>query len=342
MNFKLFAILLLIIGAGSLFAQTSAPVIKDGTTPKSDEPYKVEDVRGNINRRAIYLPKPPYPREALEAGADGTVKVEVVLGADGRVVSAKAISGHPLLYQTAEETARKTVFRRSDGGDPNATETGVIVYNFAIEKESWVKIGFTLSAIQKMPTLRGLPIPRIAKTFQTDWTPEHEMLARLNEMRRAELEAENSDPATTDKTVLLQRPARIPNGARQGPVLAELRIRIPIPNPPTPERIALAQNLTAALQNRLAASDEVSLWLFNTGIALAKAHEIARPPNGGRSAAQILRGSLDSAPAATATETLEALRKLIEIYESERRTIESRTEIGRQMSIIFNSKQGLN
>src|SRR5215204_5536115 len=132
MNLKLFTILLLIIGAASVFSQTPAPLLKDNTTTNPDDNYKVEDVRGNIKRGAIYLPKPPFPREALEAGADGTVRVEVVLGADGRVVSAKAISGHPLLYGSAEETARKTVFRRLETTDPNATETGVIVYNFAI------------------------------------------------------------------------------------------------------------------------------------------------------------------------------------------------------------------
>jgi TonB family protein len=334
MNFKILSFVLLILGAGSVFSQTPAPVLTDNTNGKPDETYNVDEVRGNVSRRAVYLPKPPYPREALEAGADGAVKVEVVLGADGRVISAKAISGHPLLYQTAEETARKTVFRRIETADPNATETGVIVYNFAIQKTGWLRIGYDLTAIQKIPTLRGLITPRIAKTFQPEWTGELEMLGKLAEMRRVEIEA-NSSP--DNKPVFVRRPTATPNGPLPSTVKSEIRIPIPIPNPPTPERIALAQNLSASLQGRLA-SDESSLWKFNTGINLAKALEISRVPNEGRSAAQIIRQSLESAPADTPAESLTALKNLIEIFESERRTIETRAEIGRQLTILLNSK----
>ena len=336
MNFKLFSILILIFGAGGAFAQ-EAPVIKDSTNPnKPEEVYKIDDVRGNIKRRAISLPKPPYPREALEAGADGMVKVEVVIGADGRIVSAKALSGHPMLYQTAEETARKTVFRKDETIDPNATETGVIIYSFAIARENWVRIGFMLTAIQKMPTLRGLNIPRIAKAFQTDWTQEHEMLAKLAEMRRVEVAVENSRPAT-DRPTLIQRPVQTPGGTKQTTVQATTVFTLPMPYPPTPERIALAQNLSVALQSRLASS-ELNLWFFNTGSNLAKASELMRVPNEGRNAAQILRQSLDSAPAGVSPEVLEALEKLIEIFESDRRTIDTRTEIGKYMSVIFSNK----
>ena len=334
MNLKILSLVLLILGAGSVFSQTPAPVLTDSTAGKPDETYKVEEVRGNVKRRAVYLPKPPYPREALEAGADGEVKVEVVLGADGRVISAKAISGHPLLYNTAEETARKTVFRRSETADPNATETGVIVYIFAIQKTGWLRIGYDLTAIQKIPTLRGLITPRIAKAFQPEWTGELEMLGKLAEMRRVEIEANNSPD---NKPVFVRRPTATPNGPLPNTVKSEIRIQVPIPNPPTPERVALAQNLSVSLQSRLA-SDESSLWKFNTGINLARALEVSRVPNEGRNAAQIIRQSLETAPADTPAESLTALKNLIEIFESERRTIETRTEIGKHLVILLNSK----
>jgi hypothetical protein len=336
MNLKIFTVLLLMLGANGGFSQNPAPVLKDSTTGTPDETYKVEDVRGNIKRRAIYLPKPPFPREALEAGADGAVKVEVVLDADGRVVSAKAISGHPLLYNSAEETARKTIFRKIETADRNGTETGVIVYTFAIEKMGWVRIGYDLTVIQKIPTLRPLLIPRIARAFQADWTGEHEMLGKLAEMRRMEVETENSS-AIVDKPAFIRKPAPVPNGANQNSVIAEIRVPIPIPNPPTPERIALAQNLTVSLASRLG-GDESNLWRFNTGLALAKALGTFRVPNEGRSAAQILRESLEAAPADISAEILTALRNLIEIFERDRRSVDTQNEIGKYLVILFNSK----
>jgi TonB family protein len=336
MNLKVFSFLLLILGAGSVFSQNPAPVLKDGTLGAPDETYKVDDVRGNIKRRAIYLPKPPYPREALEAGADGAVKVEVVLDREGKVVSAKAISGHPLLQTAAEETARKTMFRRSEAADPNAAETGVIVYNFAIEKMSWLKIGYDLAVIQKIPTLRPLLVPRIAKAFQPDWTGELEMLGKLAEMRRAEVEAENGS-VTDDKPVLIQKPVQTTNSTTQISRKTELRVQIPIPNPPTPERIALAQNLTASLASRLG-GDEANLWRFNTGVNLARALGVFRIPNEGRNAAQILRQALETAPGGISVETLTALKNLVEIFEGERRTVETPNEIGRNMGVLFGTK----
>ena len=315
----------------SIFSQNPAPVIKDKTVKNPDESYKVEDVRGNIKRPAVYLPKPPFPREALEAGADGIVKVEVTLDADGKVVTAKAVSGHPMLYQTAEETARQTIFRRSETLGPNGVETGVITYNFAIERASWIKIGHDLTIIQKASTLRPLIISRIAKAFEKDWTSELEMLGKLAEMRRVEIE---KNPETNDKPVIVRKTT--PNATTQNTLKAEIRVSVPIPNPPTPERIALAQNLAASLQSRLAA-DEANLWRFNAGVNLAKAFELFRRPNENAGAALVLRQSLESAPASISAETREALKKLIEIFERGQ-PIAPGSEIGQQIAILFNSK----
>src|SRR5215203_2537110 len=112
-GFFILMVLVFAFVASGVFAQTgSVPVLKDNSIPASgEEIYQIGDVRGTIRRKAVFLPKPPFPREALEAGADGTVKVEVVIDGEGSVVSAKAVSGNPLLYAVSEETARKTNFR---------------------------------------------------------------------------------------------------------------------------------------------------------------------------------------------------------------------------------------
>ena len=51
---------------------------------------------GVLNGRAISLPPPAYPPIAKAAHASGTVTVQVVVDEDGKVISAHAVSGHPL------------------------------------------------------------------------------------------------------------------------------------------------------------------------------------------------------------------------------------------------------
>ncbi|HEY8559145.1 MAG TPA: energy transducer TonB [Pyrinomonadaceae bacterium] len=332
MDVKLFSVLILLFGTTFVFSQNPAPVLTDNTSGKREETAQVGEVRGTIKRKAVFLPKPPFPREALEAGADGAVRVEVTLNAAGEIVAAKAVSGHPLLFRTAEETARKSRFRSVETADPNLLETGVIVYNFSIEKMSWLRIGYDLAAIQKAPTLRGLNVGRIVKTFAPEWSEEHEMLAKLAEMRRVEVE---SGGGYDSQTILVRKIS--PNGTLRPSLKAEMLVKAPKLNPPTPERIALAQNLAASLMSRLA-GDEANSWRFNAGVDLLKALETARNPNDNRNAAEILRRSLDGAPAAIPAETLGALGKLIEIFESGNRTVDSRTEISRQLGIVFADK----
>lgn len=334
MNFRicLFSLSLLIFSAGSAFSQSPVPVLKDNSV-EAEEAYKIGDVRGSIKRKAVLLPKPSFPREALEAGADGIVKVEIVIDAPGNVVSAKAILGHPLLFNSAEETARKTKFRSVEPTDENAGETGIITYNFAIEKAGWTKIAYDLAAIQKAPTLRPFNVPRIVRAFDPAWTGEKEILDKLSEMRRVEIETQNP---VSDKPVLVRK--NVPNASGavvQSSITAE--IQLPVRNPPTGERIALAQSLTAALQSRLA-SDELNLWRFNLGIDLAKTFEAARNPNEARNAAQILKRSAETAPNGVSAESLTALQKLIEVLEREARTREVSNEIVKSLAILFRSK----
>ncbi len=335
MSYKifLFSILLFIVGTGNVFSQNSAPILKDNSF-KPEESYKVGEIRGNIKRKAIFLPKPAFPREALEAGADGIVKVEVVIDAEGNVVSATTISGHALLKNTAEETARRTKFKSVETGDQSVTETGVLIYNFAIEKAGWVKIGYDLSVIQMALTLRPLNIPAIAKSFQPEWTNEMEILAQLVEMRRAEIETQNDAP-TNNVPILRRTTQGSVNGRTSNS--SSIQGQILVPNPPNAERIALSQNLIASLQSRLA-SDESNLWKFNLGVNLIRAFELYRNPNTRTDAAIALQQSADIAPADISAEALAALKDLIIIFGKARQKMETETEIGRLRAILFKIK----
>lgn len=80
--------------------------------------------------RIISLPKPKYPSEAKTAKAAGKVEISVTVDEKGNVISAAAISGHPLLRNAAVEAAKKAKFAPNAlAGKPVQTFT-VLTYNF--------------------------------------------------------------------------------------------------------------------------------------------------------------------------------------------------------------------
>lgn len=85
---------------------------------------------GVINGRAISLPPPPYPAAARTIGVAGDVSVQVMIDESGKVVSSKAIDGHPMLKQAAERAAWNAKFSTTYLSKQPVKVTGVIVYKF--------------------------------------------------------------------------------------------------------------------------------------------------------------------------------------------------------------------
>lgn len=85
---------------------------------------------GVLNGKAISLPKPAYPAAARAANIRGSVNVSVVIDERGRVISANAVSGHPLLRGPAVSAARRARFTPTLLSGRPVEVSGVIVYNF--------------------------------------------------------------------------------------------------------------------------------------------------------------------------------------------------------------------
>jgi protein TonB len=85
---------------------------------------------GVVNGKATSLPKPPYPPAARAVRASGAVNVQVTISESGSVISASAVSGHPLLRAAAEQAARSARFAPTLLSGQPVKVTGVIVYNF--------------------------------------------------------------------------------------------------------------------------------------------------------------------------------------------------------------------
>lgn len=85
---------------------------------------------GVLNGKAITLPQPTLPPLAKAAKAGGTVIVQVMLDEDGKVISAHAVSGHPLLKPAAVQAAYAARFTPTKLSGQAVKVTGVITYNF--------------------------------------------------------------------------------------------------------------------------------------------------------------------------------------------------------------------
>jgi TonB family protein len=88
---------------------------------------------GLLNGKAISKPQPPYPGLAKAAHTQGTVAVKVVVDETGSVVSAEAVSGHPLLRPAAEAAARQAKFAPTLLSGRPVKVSGLLTYNFVLE-----------------------------------------------------------------------------------------------------------------------------------------------------------------------------------------------------------------
>jgi TonB family protein len=106
------------------------PVSKKSDTEIAS-PTKPKTISGGIlNSKAISLPKPPYPPIAKAVKAQGIVNVQVEIDESGNVVSATAVSGHPLLQASAVAAARSAKFAPTKLSGQAVRVTGMITYKF--------------------------------------------------------------------------------------------------------------------------------------------------------------------------------------------------------------------
>jgi TonB family protein len=85
---------------------------------------------GVLNGKATKLVKPAYPEAAKVVKAGGAVNVQVTIDEAGNIISASAVSGHPLLRAASEEAARASTFSPTLLQGVPVKVTGIIVYNF--------------------------------------------------------------------------------------------------------------------------------------------------------------------------------------------------------------------
>ena len=120
--------------SGGIPAPSRQVVPVDDTPPPPVEPPKPPKVvsKGVITGLATYLPKPVYTEIAKRARAQGSVSVQVLIDESGRVISAKALSGSPLLMVEAQRAAMQARFAPTLLSNQPVKVSGVITYNFVL------------------------------------------------------------------------------------------------------------------------------------------------------------------------------------------------------------------
>jgi len=105
--------------------------VADSTPPPTTSSSDPKTISGGVlNGKATELPKPPYPPAARAVRASGAVSVQVLVDESGRVVSANAVSGHPLLRAAAVQAARSAKFNPTLLSGKPVKVSGVLTYQF--------------------------------------------------------------------------------------------------------------------------------------------------------------------------------------------------------------------
>lgn len=122
-------------GAGTVVTAPARVNIADEPPPPEARPTppRAPISGGVLNGKAINLPKPSYPPIAKAAHASGTVVVQVTIDENGNVISAHAVSGHPLLQAVAVAAAKGARFSPTKLSGQPVKVTGVITYNFVAQ-----------------------------------------------------------------------------------------------------------------------------------------------------------------------------------------------------------------
>jgi len=109
------------------------PTSKPTAQPTPDQrPLRV--ISQILQGKAIERVVPSYPELMKKIRLQGDVSVEVIVSPDGRVESARAVSGHPMLASAAVDAARRWRFGPTLLNGIPVRVTGVIVFVFRLNE----------------------------------------------------------------------------------------------------------------------------------------------------------------------------------------------------------------
>lgn len=101
--------------------------------PGTKEAWKPPKNTSVYSRNLFANPIPQYPPEAKAARVTGTVIVKLTIDKSGRVITAHAVGGSPLLWQASAEAACHSRFDPNPNLEEGAEESKKITYTFVLQ-----------------------------------------------------------------------------------------------------------------------------------------------------------------------------------------------------------------
>ena len=108
--------------------------VAENDPPPVPKPAPAPVSNGVLNGQALNLPSPLYPEAARRVGIVGMVRVDVVVDENGKVISAKAVSGPGILRESSVQAAYRAKFSPTKLSGKPIQVTGTIVYNFTVPR----------------------------------------------------------------------------------------------------------------------------------------------------------------------------------------------------------------
>lgn len=143
--------LIFLLSAVFCFSVSSVLAQKKTSRKSSAKSLKIKQQKlpktisgGVVNGKAIDLVVPVCPQEAKKIGLYGKVEVQVLINIDGKVLTAEAISGNPILRSSSIKAALKSSFVPIKIGGEFVRVSGIINYIFLPETLNWLEIGYSL------------------------------------------------------------------------------------------------------------------------------------------------------------------------------------------------------
>ncbi len=114
-------------------ARAPLPPTPPAAPPEFPEGVSIRRSGGSMQGSVVNRVQPDYPQEAKDAKVSGAVTVEITVDEEGNVVSAKAISGHPLLRSPSINAVRQWRFKPTILEGKPVKVVGQLTFNFELD-----------------------------------------------------------------------------------------------------------------------------------------------------------------------------------------------------------------
>lgn len=295
----------------SLFAFLSLVLLSYVVAAQDKKPLNINT--GAINRKATSLVKPAYPPAAKAVRASGAVHVQVLIDEQGNVVSAAAVSGHPLLRAASVQAARESKFVPTLLQDQPVKVSGIIVYNFVGDDLTAAQIGFALGAAELSPELKSdTPVYQIAFSIPDERTEAKAEAAKLQAKQNQVAAKKHQE--SQEQTNQISADNQSNSAERQGVQYARRsRVAGVVSEEVKESHTEIIGNLINFLKNGYAGNGKS--WEFLLGLKLGKLQAQLTDESALRANLNELNAMAQTAPASVSSDLVNSLKTITSIAD---------------------------